>query len=68
MFRRRNPNSSAGEVGEEWNIEAESNAAAKRIAQSKLDAAEFRPPDDFAIYATLLARRFGTMLSLVSRT
>lgn len=49
MFRRHNPNSSAGELVEEWNIEAESNAVATRIARSKLGAAGFRPPDDFAI-------------------
>jgi len=49
MFTRRNPNSSVGEVVGEWSIEAESNAAATRVAQSKLDAAGFRPPDDFAI-------------------
>jgi len=49
VLTRRNPNSRAGEVVGEWNIEAESNAAARRIAKSKLDAAGFRPPDDFAI-------------------
>jgi len=48
-FTRRNPNSSAGEVVEEWNIEAESNAAARRIARRKLDEAGFHPPDNFAI-------------------
>lgn len=48
-FTRRNPNSSAGDVVKDWNIEAESNAAATRIARSKLDAAGFYPPDDFAI-------------------
>ena len=49
MFTRRNPNSSAGELVEEWNFDAESNAAARRIAKSQLDTAGFRPPDDFAI-------------------
>jgi len=48
-FTRRNPNSSVGEVVEEWKIEAESNAAARLIARNKLDAAGFYPPEDFAI-------------------
>ena len=49
MFTRRNPNSSVGEIVEQWNIEGESNAAARRIAKRKLDEVGFRPPDDFAI-------------------
>ena len=48
-FTRRNPNSAVGELVEQWKIETTSNAAARRLARSKLDAAGFRPPDDFAI-------------------
>ena len=48
-FTRRNPKSAVGEVVEEWNIEAESISAARRIAKRKLDEADFRPPEDFAI-------------------
>ena len=48
-FTRRNPNSAVGEVVEEWNFDAETNSAARRIAQRKLDEAGFYPPDDFAI-------------------
>ena len=48
-FTRRNPNSAVGEVVEEWNFDAETNSAARRIAQRKLDEAGFRAPDDFAI-------------------
>ena len=49
MFTRRNPKSSVGEVAGEWSIQAGGKAAAVRVAMRKLDAAGFRPPDDFAI-------------------
>jgi len=48
-FTRRNPNSSAGELVEEWSLQAGSNVTAVRVARERLEAVGFHPPDDFAI-------------------